>query len=134
MNAISNLAISVTKVQISLVLYYIGGKNAVKKLLCNILTFEKVYLLKLLLLLLNPRLCRKGSYKIGLVYPSVYPSVCSAFFSATVHQISLIFCMKINDHKCRKATKPLFWKNYPSPRKLGKRGKFGTKIAFWYMS
>ena len=31
-------------------------KWSVKKLLCNILTFEKVYLLKLLVLLLDPAL------------------------------------------------------------------------------
>ena len=37
-----------------------GGKNAVKKLLSNILTFEKVYLPKLLLLLLDPPSMPKG--------------------------------------------------------------------------
>ena len=54
-------------------------KWSVKKLLCTILTFEKVYLLKLLLLLLDPHRCKKGSYKIGLVHlpvcMSVHPSV-----------------------------------------------------------
>ena len=69
-------------------------------------------------------------WPIELLY--VRPSLYQRFFSATIHQIFLIFCMKLSFRDINKVTEPDFWKKLLFGTMGPKRVIFGPKMhIFW---
>ena len=62
--------------------------------------------------------------------PSVRPSVSNAFFSELVHLIFLIFCMKLEIHKCKKVTEPDFSGKFSFAQIWAKRAQKWTFFTF----
>ena len=79
---------------------------------------------------LDPRPEDGESYKFMSVRPSVRPSVSNAFFSELVHLIFLIFCMKLEIHKCKKVTEPDFSGKFSFAQIWAKRAQKWTFFTF----
>ena len=87
----------------------------------------RIHFLKLLL---DPRPEDGESYKFMSVRPSVRPYVSNAFFSELVHLIFLIFCMKLEIHKCEKVTEPDFSEKFSFAQIWAKRAQKWTFFTF----
>ena len=64
------------------------------------------------------------------VRTSVRPYVSNAFFSELVHLIFLIFCMKLEIHKCKKVTEPDFSGKFSFAQIWAKRAQKWTFFTF----
>ena len=62
--------------------------------------------------------------------PSVRPYVSNAFFSELVHLILLIFCMKLEIHKCEKVTEADFSGKFSFAQIWAKRAQKWTFFTF----
>ena len=79
---------------------------------------------------LDPRPEDGESYKFMSVRLSVRPYVSNAYFSELVHLIFLIFCMKLEIHKCEKVTEPDFSEKFSFAQIWAKRAQKCTFLLF----
>ena len=79
------------------------------------------------ILLLDPQLSPKGSYKFSFVRPFIR----NADISGSACQKFLIFCTKLEQHKCRKVSFSNFRKKLLTPCGWGQKVKFGPKLLLF---
>jgi len=86
-------------------------------------------------IIFGPRMKSGGTYRIGLVRPSVCVSVCMwRDSSETVHRIVPKLWEKFGIKILRKVCLPDFSKNFPFPGNRGVRGKKWPKLRFLTLS